>query len=278
MTEHEGDRRAERRDLRQRQIDEDDFAREHLNAEIGVDADQAHRHQEWRPEKCKRLDHRGRRRCQRLDVDVEQRDVVARLRQRADRSGQRHDRRPGLARHESDVAFRLVRLAHDDPHAARTHGLDDAGKMRGARRHAGLRLDKSDKIQAEAARKIRPAVVIGDDRHGFERRQFCLPIPPALHCRRARKACRLASYRRRIGRVDARQCLKDRCGDDLGVLRDRANNADCRCHGHGRRRGRRSSRAAPARRWRTRRRHSRGRRGRSRGLPACTSRRSSHRS
>ena len=59
MTEHEGHRRAERRDLRQRQIDEDDFAREHLDAEIGVDADQTHRHQECRPEKCERLDHRA---------------------------------------------------------------------------------------------------------------------------------------------------------------------------------------------------------------------------
>ena len=58
MAEHEGDRRAERRDLRERQIDEDHFARQDLNAEIGVDADQAYRHQERRPEKCERLDHR----------------------------------------------------------------------------------------------------------------------------------------------------------------------------------------------------------------------------
>ena len=58
MAEHEGHGRAERRDLRQRQIDEDDFAGEHLNAEIGVDADEAYRHQERRPEKFERLAHR----------------------------------------------------------------------------------------------------------------------------------------------------------------------------------------------------------------------------
>ncbi len=57
MAEHEGDGRAERRDLRQRQIDEDDFARQHLDAEIGVDADEAHRHEERRPEKDERVAH-----------------------------------------------------------------------------------------------------------------------------------------------------------------------------------------------------------------------------
>ena len=58
MTEHECHRRAERRDLRQRQIDKDDFAGKHLDAEIGVDADKTYRHQERRPEKNERLDHR----------------------------------------------------------------------------------------------------------------------------------------------------------------------------------------------------------------------------
>ena len=58
MTEHEGDRRAERRDLRERQIDEDHFASEDLNAEIGVDADKTYGHQERRPEKYEWLDHR----------------------------------------------------------------------------------------------------------------------------------------------------------------------------------------------------------------------------
>ena len=58
MTEHECDRRAERRDLRERQIDKDHFAGKHLDAEIGVDADKRDRHQERRPEKNERLDHR----------------------------------------------------------------------------------------------------------------------------------------------------------------------------------------------------------------------------
>jgi hypothetical protein len=40
MTEHECDGRTKGRDLRQRQIDENDFAREYLDAEICVDADE----------------------------------------------------------------------------------------------------------------------------------------------------------------------------------------------------------------------------------------------
>ena len=59
MAEHERGGRAERRDLRKREIDEDHFARQHLDAEIGVDADEADRHQERRPEECERLAHRA---------------------------------------------------------------------------------------------------------------------------------------------------------------------------------------------------------------------------
>ena len=58
MTEHESYRRAKRRDLCQRQIDKDDFAGQHLDAEIGVDTDKAYRHQERRPEKQHWFDHR----------------------------------------------------------------------------------------------------------------------------------------------------------------------------------------------------------------------------
>ena len=58
MAEHERDGRAERRDLRQREIDEHDVAGQHLDAEIGVDADQAERHQERRPQELERGHHR----------------------------------------------------------------------------------------------------------------------------------------------------------------------------------------------------------------------------
>ncbi len=57
MAEHEGDGCAKRCDLGQREIDKDDVARQHLDAEIGVDADKAHRHQERGPKKSDRLDH-----------------------------------------------------------------------------------------------------------------------------------------------------------------------------------------------------------------------------
>ena len=59
MAEHEGRGRAERGDLRQRQIDEDDFARQHLDAEIGVDADEADRHEKRWPKECDGLAHRA---------------------------------------------------------------------------------------------------------------------------------------------------------------------------------------------------------------------------
>ena len=59
MAEHEGRGRAERGDLRQREIDEDDVARQHLDAEPGVDADETHRHQKRGPKECDRLAHRA---------------------------------------------------------------------------------------------------------------------------------------------------------------------------------------------------------------------------
>jgi hypothetical protein len=57
MTEHECDRRADGGDLRERQVNEDDFAGEDLDAEIGVDTDEAGRYQECRPKKYDRLAH-----------------------------------------------------------------------------------------------------------------------------------------------------------------------------------------------------------------------------
>ena len=42
MAERECQRRPERGDLRQRQVDEDHPAGEHLDAEVGVNADQAY--------------------------------------------------------------------------------------------------------------------------------------------------------------------------------------------------------------------------------------------
>src|SRR5437879_3820040 len=57
MAEHEGNGCAERRDLRQREVDEYDIAAEYLDPEIRVDADKTHRHQKGRPQKSKRLGH-----------------------------------------------------------------------------------------------------------------------------------------------------------------------------------------------------------------------------
>jgi len=43
-------RRAERGDLSQRDVDEDDLAREDVDAEVGVDAREHQAHEEWRPQ------------------------------------------------------------------------------------------------------------------------------------------------------------------------------------------------------------------------------------
>ena len=58
MAEYERYRRAKRRNLRERQIDEDHFAGKDLNAEIGMDTDQADSHEKRRPEKLHCIDHR----------------------------------------------------------------------------------------------------------------------------------------------------------------------------------------------------------------------------
>jgi hypothetical protein len=50
---------AERGDLRQREVDENDFARQHLDAEIGVDADEAHGHEKRQPKERERFTHRA---------------------------------------------------------------------------------------------------------------------------------------------------------------------------------------------------------------------------
>ena len=78
--EHEGDGRAKRRDLRQRQIDKDHFAGEDLNAEIGVDADQHTATRNGGQRNCSGIDHRiAAADVRRFDVRVEQRNVIARL-------------------------------------------------------------------------------------------------------------------------------------------------------------------------------------------------------
>ena len=57
MAEHEAHGGAERGDLGEREIDEDHPPRQHLQPEISVDADEADRDQERRPEKCEGVGH-----------------------------------------------------------------------------------------------------------------------------------------------------------------------------------------------------------------------------
>ena len=90
--------------------------------------------------------------------------------------------------------------------------------MRRARRHAGLRLDKADNIQPETARKIGPAIVVGDNWHGFESAQLRFPF--CQLCIQTREKCLPIGFVDcGIGRVDPRQCFKNVGGDGFGVLR-----------------------------------------------------------
>ena len=218
MAEHECHRRAERRDLRERQIDKDDFAGEDLDAEIGVDADQAYRHQERGPKECEGLGHRAvNADFQRCDIGVEQRDVVCCPRQGAYGGSEHDDFGARAACHELDVAFRLVGLTYDNADGTCAHGLDHARKMRRARGNAGFDLDETDEVQAKPAGKVRPAVVIGNKRRGVEPAQPCLPffqlgVEPCEKC----KTVGLVAGG--TGWVDAHESLEDRAGDDLRVL------------------------------------------------------------
>ena len=100
-----GDGRAERRNLRQRQIDEDDAAFDHVNTEIGVNAGEnqagdERRRQKARASRCPALLWRPTFLIgvdQQVDVVVEQLDVVGHFLDAAD--GRRHDQnlRAGVA-------------------------------------------------------------------------------------------------------------------------------------------------------------------------------------
>jgi len=61
MAEHERDRGAERGDLREREVDEDHLAAQHLDSEIDVDPQQAQRDQEGRPQQLQGVAHREAR-------------------------------------------------------------------------------------------------------------------------------------------------------------------------------------------------------------------------
>ena len=193
MTEHEGDGRTKRRDLRQRQIDENDFARKYLDAEISVDADKTNRHQERRPEKCERLNHliaaadAGPQHWCRTARCNRRSSAARRPKRPASRSmlrpcpPQRPRRASGSCGSRTTIRTSRARMVRIIP--ARCEGLGGT---------PGFSLDKADKIQTEAARKIGPAVVIGDNRNGFKRRELA-SHSASLASRRARKAARLAS-------------------------------------------------------------------------------------
>ena len=178
MAEHEGDRRAERRDLRQREIDEHDVAGQHLDAEIGVDADEAEGHQKRRPQKRRAPSSCAlRRRQQRGDVGVEQRKIVVAPGSAPTDAASTTTLLPVRFARKATSRLRLMRLAHDDARLARLHLADQRRDMKRRRRHAGLRLDEADEIEAESPREIGPAVVIGDERNAVQRREPSPPTP-----------------------------------------------------------------------------------------------------
>ena len=104
MPGQERDRDAERRHLGQRQVHEDDAAGEHVEAQVDVDAGEDEAGEEGEAED---VEHgargclaRGRRgRGEPPHVEVEERQVVARLRIGPHRRGQGHRARAAPRRH-----------------------------------------------------------------------------------------------------------------------------------------------------------------------------------
>src|SRR4051812_18978257 len=109
-------------------------------------------------------------------------------------------------------------LPHDNTHATCPHYVDDVSQMRRGRRHARLYLQEARKVQPKAARKIGPAIVVGDDRHALEGRQSFVPLPDFL-AKAREKGVSVGLVVAGVCRVDARQSRQDVCGDELGVLR-----------------------------------------------------------
>ena len=59
VAEHERRRRAEGGDLRERDVNEDDLAGEHVDAEVGVDAGEDQAHEERHPQDAEEIAHRA---------------------------------------------------------------------------------------------------------------------------------------------------------------------------------------------------------------------------
>ena len=130
-------------------------------------------------------------------------------RQRADRCGQRDNGAPALLATKatsrsgscgSRTTIRTSRARMVPTIPARCEGL--GGTL-------GFDLDEADEIQSETAGKIRPAIVVGDDRHGFEGRQSCLPLRQ-LGLQAREECLPVGLVICRIGRIDPRQRFQDR--------------------------------------------------------------------
>ena len=180
------DRRAERRNLRQREIDEDDPALDDVHAQVGVDAGQDQAGDERRGQELDDLHERqvSHRYVaspalsaddQQVDVVVEELDVVGDLLDAADRRRHHQHLRAGVAR---DRVRRLqveVRLDQDDLDVLPLHLLDQVERVRRRRRDAGLRFDVADDVEAERVGEVRPRPVVGDDLRALVRRHRRLP-------------------------------------------------------------------------------------------------------
>ena len=165
------DRRAERGDLREREVDEDDAALDDVHAEVGVDAGQDQARDERRREE---LDGSS---CpsgyfapvaliastSRLTSVVEQLEVVATpAARRRPTAASPATLRAALRR---DRVRRLrveVRLDHDDLDVLRLHRVDDVERVLRRRRNPGLRLDVADDVEAERVGEVRPGPMVGD--------------------------------------------------------------------------------------------------------------------
>ena len=161
----DGDRRAQRRDLRERQIDEDDAAFDDVHAQVGVNTRQNETGDEGRRQKCQHCRVHGRPQfvwradllqCadQQVDVVVEQREVVSDFLHAADRG--RHHQHLGAGR-PADGVGRLqieVRLDQHQLHVLPFHLVDQIERVLRRRRNARPWLDVADHVEPNRSAKL----------------------------------------------------------------------------------------------------------------------------
>jgi hypothetical protein len=125
---------AERGDLGERDVDEDDLARQHVDAEIRVDSGENQAHEERRPQKSQEVGEHWAARLaeslsQRVHVVVDRGDVRISALHPADHPRQNHRLGAGLVGHAAGELQVVPGLHDDDLDSLVPHLANDPGQM-----------------------------------------------------------------------------------------------------------------------------------------------------